>query len=151
MKQGGVKIQDLTEFEEMYIKRIFEVHYRAPDQIVRTSQLAEKMGVSSASVTEMIQRLSTRDLVTYVPYKGCRLTPSGFHYGAIIKRRQLLLEILLHDVLGIKEGIEEIACRMEHAVDEVVEEALEKLFNHPTETFDGRRIPDVGRVYPDRD
>ena len=144
-------MEDLTEFEEMYIKRIFEEHYRAPDQIVRTSQLAERMGVSSASVTEMIQRLSARDLVTYIPYKGCRLTPSGFHYGAIVKRRQLLVEILLHDVLGIKEGIEEIACKMEHAVNDVVEQALEKLFDYPVETFDGRRIPDVGREYLDRD
>ncbi len=142
-------MENLTEFEEMYIKRIFEEHYRAPDQIVRTSQLAERMGVSSASVTEMIQRLATRDFVTYIPYKGCRLTPDGFHYGAIIKRRQLLIEILLHDVLGIKEGIEEIACKMEHAVDDIVEQALEKLFDYPIQTFDGRRIPDVGRKYFD--
>ena len=62
-------MDELTEFEEMYIKRIFEEHYRAPDQIVRTSQLAERMGVSSASVTEMIQRLAARDFVTYIPYK----------------------------------------------------------------------------------
>ena len=144
-------MNELTEFEEMYIKRIFEEHYRAPDQIVRTSQLAEKMGVSSASVTEMIQRLAARDLVTYIPYKGCRLTPDGFHYGAVIKRRQLLIEILLHDVLGIREGIEEIACKMEHAVDNVVEQSLEELFGHPSETFDGRRIPDVGRIFPDKD
>ena len=93
------------------------------------------MGVSSASVTEMIQRLAARDLVTYIPYKGCRLTPKGFHLGAIVKRRQLLVEILLHDVLGIKEGIEEIACKMEHAVDDVVEEALERLFDHPTQAL----------------
>jgi len=40
---------------------------------------------------------------------------------------------------------------MEHAVDEVVELALEQLFDYPSETFDGRRIPDVGRVKPDPD
>ena len=139
-------MEGATEFEEMYIKRIFEEHCREPGEIVRTSQLAERMSVSSASVTEMIQRLAARDLVTYIPYKGCRLTPSGFHYGAIVKRRQLLIEILLHDVLKIEEGVEEIACKMEHSVDEVVEQALEQLFDYPSETFDGRRIPDVGRV-----
>ena len=144
-------MEGATEFEEMYIKRIFEEHCREPGEIVRTSQLADLMGVSSASVTEMIQRLATRDLVTYVPYKGCRLTPSGFHYGAIVKRRQLLIELLLHDVLKIEEGVEDIACKMEHAVDEVVELALEHLFDFPSETFDGRRIPDVGRVKPDPD
>ena len=64
-------MENLTEFEEMYIKRIYEVHDHSPDAIVRTSQLAELMNISSASVTEMIQRLSIRDLVTYIPYKGC--------------------------------------------------------------------------------
>ena len=66
-------------------------HDRSPDAIVRTSD-AELLGISSASVTEMIQRLAHRDLVTYIPYKGCRLTPTGFHHGACVKRRQLLLK-----------------------------------------------------------
>ncbi|MFL2977329.1 MAG: metal-dependent transcriptional regulator [Candidatus Thalassarchaeaceae archaeon] len=138
-------MENLTEFEEMYIKRIYEVHDHSPDAIVRTSQLAELMNISSASVTEMIQRLSTRDLVTYIPYKGCRLTPTGFHYGASVKRRQLLLEILLSNVLGIKENISEIACRMEHAIDSTVESAIDRSLGFPQKTPDGKKIPVIGR------
>ena len=52
----------LSEFEEMYLKRLFEVHNDQPDAIVKTSMLAELMGVSAASTTEMIQRLARRDL-----------------------------------------------------------------------------------------
>ena len=138
-------MDNLTEFEEMYIKTIFEVHDHSPDAIVRTSQLAELMSISSASVTEMIQRLAQRDFVTYIPYKGCRLTPTGFHRGASIKRRQLLLEIFLTDILGIKEGVTEISCRMEHSIDSVVECALDRTLGYPSQTSDGRRIPVIGR------
>ncbi len=138
-------MDNLTEFEEMYIKTIFEVHDQSPDTIVRTSQLAELMSISSASVTEMIQRLAQRDFVTYIPYKGCRLTPNGFHLGATIKRRQLLLEIFLSDILGIKEGVTEISCRMEHSIDSVVESALDRTLGFPSQTGDGRRIPVIGR------
>jgi DtxR family Mn-dependent transcriptional regulator len=138
-------MDELTEFEEMYVKRIFEVHDHSPDAIVRTSQLAELMGVSSASVTEMIQRLAQRDFVTYIPYKGCRLTPSGFHKGASVKRRQLLLEIFLSSVLGITQNVTEISCRMEHAIDSVVESAIDSTLGYPSETADGRKIPMIGR------
>ena len=59
---------ELSEFEEMYLKKIFEIYDSEPSTIVKTSQLAELMSVSNASTTEMIQRLSERDLLTYVPY-----------------------------------------------------------------------------------
>ena len=138
-------MENITEFEEMYIKRIFEVHNHSPDAIVRTSQLAELMGVSSASVTEMIQRLAIRDIVTYIPYKGCRLTPTGFHHGARVKRRQLLLEIFLSSVLGIEEDVSEIACRLEHGIDSIVESAIDRTLGYPSKTQDGVKIPVIGR------
>ena len=71
-------LMNLSEFEEMYLKTMFEIHSQNPAAIVKTSMLAESMGVSAASTTEMIQRLSGRDLVTYIPYKGSRLTSEGF-------------------------------------------------------------------------
>ena len=93
-------MSDFSEIEEMYLKRIFEVHSDTPEAIVKTTQLAEILEVSPASVTEMIQRLSERNMVTHIPYRGCRLTPEGFQLAARVKRRELLLEILLTDVIG---------------------------------------------------
>ena len=60
---------ELSEFEEMYLKRLFEAHADDPAMIVKTTKLAEMMDVSPASTTEMIQRLAKRNLVTHVPYK----------------------------------------------------------------------------------
>ena len=89
-----------SEIEEMYLKTMFEIHSDNPAAIVKTTQLAEIKGVSAASVTEMIQRRSSRDMVTHIPYRGCRLTPSGFQLAAKIKRREILLEILLTDAVS---------------------------------------------------
>ena len=115
---------DLSQIEETYLKRIFEVHTRTPEAIVKTTQLSTIMGVSAASVTEMIQRLSDRDMVTHIPYRGCRLTPEGFQLAARIKRREGLLEILLSEIIGYDGDITGVANKMEYAVDEDLEMAL---------------------------
>ena len=136
---------ELSEFEEMYLKRMFEMHSDQPDAIVKTSMLAELMGVSAASTTEMIQRLSGRERVTYIPYKGSRLTPDGFARAAQIKRRQLLLELLLADVIGFDGDVHSAACEMEHAIDSELEEAIDRLLGYPERTPSGERIPLVSR------
>ena len=86
-------MSEFSEIEEMYLKTIFEVHTESPGEIVKTTKLADLMGVSPASVTEMIQRLALREMITHIPYRGCRLTTDGFQLAARIKRREGLLNI----------------------------------------------------------
>ena len=136
---------ELSEFEEMYLKRLFEAHVDNPSAIVKTTQLAEMMDVSPASTTEMIQRLAGRNLVTHIPYKGCRLTPDGFQQAAMIKRREGLLEILLTEVIGFEGDVNEAACKIEHAIDEELEMALDKMLGYPEKTPSGERIPIIER------
>lgn len=138
-------MSELSEFEEMYLKRLFEAHVDNPSAIVKTTQLAEMMDVSPASTTEMIQRLAGRDLVTHVPYKGCRLTPEGFQQAAMIKRREGLIEILLTEVIGYEGDVLEAACKIEHAIDEELEMALDKMLGYPEKTPRGERIPIIER------
>ena len=61
-------MKEFSEYEEMYLKRLFEAHADNPSQIIKTTSLAEMMEVTPASTTEMIQRLANRDLVTHIPY-----------------------------------------------------------------------------------
>ena len=136
---------ELSEFEEMYLKRLFEAHVDNPSDIVKTTQLAEMMDVSPASTTEMIQRLASRNLVTHIPYKGCRLTPDGFQQAAMIKRREGLLEILLTEGIGFEGDVNEAACKIEHAIDEELEMALDKMLGYPEKTPSGERIPIIER------
>tara|TARA_Y100001960_G_scaffold235619_1_gene248048 strand:+ start:298 stop:966 length:669 start_codon:yes stop_codon:yes gene_type:complete len=138
-------LSEFSEIEEMYLKTMFEMHSENPGAIVKTTKLAEIKGVSAASVTEMIQKLSSRDMVTHIPYRGCRLTPSGFQLAARIKRRESLLEILLTDVIGFQGDVRSVACKMEHAVGTELESALDSLLGYPELSSDGNRIPSVER------
>ena len=137
---------EFSEIEEMYLKRMFEVHSQTPDAIVKTTQLAEIMGISPASVTEMIQRLSDRGMVTHIPYRGSRLTPEGFKLAASIKRREYLLQILLSDVIGYKGNVKDVACKMEHAVEHDLEATIDRFLGYPELATDGSRIPGVHRA-----
>ena len=138
---------DLSDFEEMYLKTMFEIHSKNPAAIVKTSMLAESMGVSAASTTEMIQRLSGRDLVTYIPYKGSRLTSEGFAIAGKIKRRQLLIELLLTDIIGFEGDVSSVACEMEHAVNDDLEASIDRLLGYPEYSNLGERVPQISRQF----
>jgi len=140
-------MNELSDFEEMYLKRMFEIHSEQPSAIVKTSMLADSMGVSAASTTEMIQRLANRDLVTYIPYKGSRLTAEGFAIAGKIKRRQLLLELLLTDVIGFEGDVNSIACEMEHAVNDELEASIDRLLGYPEYNQLGERVPQISRQF----
>ena len=140
-------MNELSDFEEMYLKRMFEIHSDQPSAIVKTSMLADSMGVSAASTTEMIQRLAGRELVTYIPYKGSRLTAEGFTIAVKIKRRQLLLELLLTDVIGYEGDVSSIACEMEHAVNDELESSLDKLLGYPEYNHLGEKVPQISRQF----
>ena len=138
-------MSELSEFEEMYLKRIFEIYDTEPSTIVKTSQLADIMSVSIASSTEMIQRLSERGLLTYVPYKGCRLTPIGFNTAARIKRREGLLQILLTDVIGFDGDVDAAACKIEQKLSIDLEESVDRMLGYPKQTPAGNKIPSIKR------
>ena len=140
-------MNELSDFEEMYLKKMFEIHSEQPSAIVKTSMLADSMGVSDASTTEMIQRLAGRDLVTYIPYKGSRLTAEGFAIAGKIKRRQLLLELLLTDVIGFEGDVNSIACEMEHAVNDELEASIDKLLGYPEYNHLGEKVPQISRQF----
>jgi Mn-dependent DtxR family transcriptional regulator len=61
----------------------------------RVVDIAAKLGVSQASVTNMIQRLDTEGLVVYERYRGVVLTEAGQKVGEEIARRHEVLTRLL--------------------------------------------------------
>ena len=140
---------DLSKGEEQYLKRVLEVFEEDPSAIVKTSDLAKSLEVSPASVTEMLKKLASRDLVTHIPYRGSRLTSQGFVLANKVKRRQLLIEILLTDVVGITSNARRLAANFEHHLDQESEYELDKALGFPSETLDGRKISDIERKKPD--
>lgn len=86
---------------------------------VRSVDVAEKLGVSKASVSKAIATLRREGLVNQEPYGGVMLTAAGAHYGASVWNRHRLLFAFLTQKLGIDEKTaDDEACRMEHAISD---------------------------------
>lgn len=131
------------EFEDEYLETMYEFYEQDASSRVRTGDLAERLGVSPASATEMIQRLSAKGFIDYQRYKGAKLTQKGLEHGQMMKRRHRLAEVLL-DRIPFDGNMHETACRLEHAIDDDLEVALTVLLGNPMLDPSGREIPSSG-------
>ena len=69
-------------------------------------------------------------------------TPEGEKLAEVIIRRHRLAEVLVTSVLKVKKSrMDEIACMMEHSLQEEVEESICILLGHPEICPDGKPIP----------
>ncbi|MED5291635.1 MAG: metal-dependent transcriptional regulator, partial [Candidatus Thermoplasmatota archaeon] len=130
-------------FEDEYLETMYEFFERDEHSRVRTGDLAERLNVSPASATEMIQRLSSKGYIDYERYKGAKLTPKGLKHGQMMKRRHRLAEVLL-DRIPFDGDMHQTACRLEHAIDDDLEVALTVLLGNPQLDPSGRIIPETG-------
>jgi DtxR family Mn-dependent transcriptional regulator len=130
-----------TEQADEYLELLYKLTKNGKP--ARTTQIAKKLDLAPASVTEMLQRLAKRGYVKYEPYKGAVLTKKGLTEGKKLARRHRLLERFLHDVLKIrKDKVHEEACRLEHAISPETEDAICRHLKHPSECpDDGSEIP----------
>jgi DtxR family Mn-dependent transcriptional regulator len=88
------------------------------------SALAAELGVSKASVTEMLKKMAGRGLVRYARYGTPELTQTGSSAGDAILRKHRVIQRFL-SFLGIrKERLHAEACLLEHAVSEGVEKGM---------------------------
>jgi DtxR family Mn-dependent transcriptional regulator len=128
------------ESAEMYLKSIHELADESG--IVPISTLAERLGITTVSASEMIRRLQEQKLVEHLPYKGVALTAAGRRLASSILRRQRLWECFLSVQLGLPwERLYELACQLEHSVGAEVTEALAAFLGHPAYCPHGNPIP----------
>ncbi len=112
---------------------------------IKTTEIASKMRVSPASVTEMINRLAAEGLVNYEKYHGVTLTEKGIKEGRRVKRKHRILERFLFDVLGVKtEKMHEEAHRLEHGFSDESVSKICQILNNPKVCPDGDPIPECG-------
>ena len=89
------------------------------DVAVRGVDVAEKMGVSKASVNKAVAVLKEKGYVTQPYYGDITLTAEGDAYGHKVLDRHRALTTFLNKALGIDaETAEEEACMMEHAISD---------------------------------
>lgn len=98
-----------------------------PKNPVRSVDIAEKMGVSKASVSKAITSLKNVGMLNQPFYGDVTLTRQGYEYGKSVLKRHDMLTLFLTQKIGLHpEVAEEEACQMEHAIsDESFEKWLE--------------------------
>ena len=100
---------------EDYIEAI----YIAESEMIqlRGADLARKLGVSRASVSEALGKLSDKGLVKYESYGAVTLTEYGRKEAGIVYNKHNIIERFLVNVLGINQAeASENACKIEHII-----------------------------------
>jgi DtxR family Mn-dependent transcriptional regulator len=104
---------------EDYLETIAEI--LTEDEHAHTKDIARKLGVSMPSVTNALQALATRGLISYRSHAPVQLTDAGSAKAAAIRRRHNALRRFLSDLLKIdQEEANAAACRIEHVIGEPV-------------------------------
>jgi len=128
--------------KEDYIKAIFGLSKE--NDIVSNKDIANKLSISAASVTDMISRLVKEGMVTHYPYKGVKLTETGIRTSNQLIRKHRVLEVFLYEKLGFKwNEVHEEADRLEHASSDKFIERLDEFLDHPTYDPHGGVIPNA--------
>ena len=134
--------ENLTRVIEDYLKTIYELT-RASERAT-TNQIAARMEVTPASVTNMIQKLAETDppLLDYRKHRGVQLTPEGERVALEIIRHHRLLEMFLHETLGYSwDEVHVEADRLEHVISEEMEERIAISLGNPQHDPHGDPIP----------
>jgi DtxR family transcriptional regulator, Mn-dependent transcriptional regulator len=138
----------LTRSQEDYLKALYLLH--GDQRPVPTGDLAQRLGISSPSVSEMVARLSTQGLVDHDRHRGQQLTREGRKVALELVRHHRLLEMFLVQVLGY--GLDEVhdeAERLEHVISERMEARIFELLGRPELDPHGHAIPTLaGKVRP---
>src|SRR5437588_6655412 len=129
-----------SQAQEDYLKALY--YLQGDERAVPTSDLAQRLGISSPSVTEMVGRLAAEGLVEHDRYHGQRLTQSGHKVALELVRHHRLLEMVLVRTLGYTwDEVHEEAERLEHVISERMEERIFELLGRPELDPHGHAIP----------
>jgi Mn-dependent DtxR family transcriptional regulator len=90
----------LSDSTEDHLERIADFVQRKG--YARVTDVAEELGLTASTVSNMVRRLAARGLLSYERYRGFNLTAEGRAVAARIKERHQALTELL-GLLGLEE------------------------------------------------
>jgi len=139
-----------TFTEENYLKAIF--HLSAETPVVTTNQIACVLNTKAASVTDMIKRLSEKQLVNYARYQGVSLTSGGEKVALNIVRKHRLWEYFLVEKLNFRwDEVHDMAEELEHISSVELIDRLDEFMEYPEYDPHGDPIPNkYGELKPSR-
>ena len=119
----------ITARIEDYLEELFLLE--STGKSVTVTELAERLKITKGTVTATVQKLVDLELVEHVRYGNLHLTEAGRLKGMITFRRHEGFRAFFHELLGLdREKSSEMACSMEHYVDNTTEERLYALLEY---------------------
>src|SRR6476660_4083387 len=130
-----------SEAIEDYAKAIYAL---SQDRVgpVLNGEVAERLGVTPATATAMLQKLDRIGLVEYEPYRGVTLTSAGERVALEVIRHHRLIEAYLTEALGMpSDRVHAEAEVLEHYISEELELLIAAKLGEPSHDPHGTPIP----------
>src|SRR4051812_26981238 len=145
LDQSNNATHEPSEVVSRYLEAIY--YMWSEREPLRSSRLADWLGVSRPTVAVGLRRMTRDGLVRMNGRKEIELTPSGMKAAESIVRRHRIMERWLTDGLGLDWVTADTeAARLEHAVSEVVEQRLYEVLGRPKTCPHGNPIPGHSEV-----
>lgn len=137
-----------TETVENYLKTIYNLS-ADNTSVVANQQLADKLDINPASVTEALRKLHELKYVIYEKSYGTRLTTAGVKMALNIVRRHRIWETYLVKELGFGwDEVHVIAEELEHVKNDKLINKLAEILGNPVFDPHGDPIPDAkGKIH----
>jgi DtxR family Mn-dependent transcriptional regulator len=130
-----------SEAIEDYAKAIYALSRQRQGPVLN-GEVAERLGVTPATATSMLQKLAGLGLVDYQPYRGVTLTPAGEKVALEVIRHHRLIEAYLAEALGMPEDrVHAEAEVLEHYISEDLELLIAAKLGEPSHDPHGTPIP----------
>ncbi|HEY5825965.1 MAG TPA: metal-dependent transcriptional regulator [Cyclobacteriaceae bacterium] len=132
----------LSLTEENYLKAVYHLS-DGGSKAVLTNELAEAMNTKAASVTDMIKKLSAKQLISYEKYYGVNILPKGKTEALLVIRKHRLWETFLVQKLNFTwDEVHEVAEQLEHIHSSRLIDKLDEFLSFPKTDPHGDPIPD---------
>lgn len=132
-----------SQAEENYLKTIYTLEKHFSDG-VSTNLISSKINTKASSVTDMLKKLSNKDLVVYKKYQGVYLTELGRLSALKVIRKHRLWECFLVQKLQFQwDEVHDIAEQLEHVKSEALINKLDAFLKYPKLDPHGDPIPDA--------
>ena len=132
-----------------YLKIIYDLTRNG--ESASTTALATRLGIAPASVTGMMQKLSSVEpaLVSYHKHQGVTLTEAGERAALEVIRHHRLIEAWLAQALGYSwDEVHNEAEKLEHVISEDFEMRIAAALGNPVRDPHGEPIPSSELVMP---
>ncbi len=136
-------MMNISHTEENYLKAIFKICENSVKP-ASTNAISHILDTSAASVTDMLKRLSEKNLINYEKYKGVTLMPQGRKVATHLIRKHRLWEVFLWEKLNFSwDQVHDIAEELEHIKSSELVEKLDEFLGFPKFDPHGDPIPDA--------